>query len=79
MYGTAGIIAFVYLNPKDGKEVELPVIFDEDFEAENTFHEIIMSYEVEKDVFISEFPAYIPPTMLYMIKRGLDIHTEPFS
>lgn len=79
VYGTAGIIAFTYRNPKDGQEVKLPVIFDEDYEAEATFQDIIQSYEDGKEVFISEFPAYMPPTMLYMIKRGLDIRTEPFS
>ena len=79
-YGTAGIITFMYQNPQDGQEVELPVIFDEDYEAESTFQEIGQSYEDEKDVYISEYPAYIPPTMLYMIKRSLDIRTkEPFS
>ena len=79
-YGTAGIITFMYQNPQDGQEVELPVIFDEDYEAESTFQEIVQSYEDEKDVYICEYPAYIPPTMLYMIKRSLDIRTkEPFS
>ena len=34
VYGTAGIITFVYQNPGNGKEVELAVIFDEDYEAE---------------------------------------------
>jgi hypothetical protein len=79
-YGTAGIITFMYQNPQDCQEVELPVIFDEDYEAESTFQEIVQNYEDEKDVYISEYPAYIPPTMLYMIKRSLDIRTrEPFS
>ena len=79
IYGTAGIITFVYQNPKDGKEMELPVIFDEDFESETTFEAIMESYESGSKVYISEFPAYIPPVPLYMIKRGQDICTDPFS
>ena len=79
VYGTAGIITFVYQNPGNGKEVELAVIFDEDYEAETTFHGIIESYEMEKEVYISEFPAYIPPVLLNQMKKGLDVCTEPFS
>ena len=79
VYGTAGIITFVYQNPGNGKEVELATIFDEDYEAETTFHGIIESYEMEKEVYISEFPAYIPPVLLNQMKKGLDVCTEPFS
>ena len=79
VYGTAGILSFVYQNPSNGKEVELPVIFDESYEVETTFEGIIESYEMEKEVYISEFPAYIPPVLLNQMKKGLDVCTEPFS
>ena len=79
LYSYAGIIAFIYQNPKDGKEIELPITFDDTFEADLTFDEISDCFECNEDCYVCEFYAAVPSGLLAKMKRGKDIPTESFK
>ena len=79
LYSYAGIIAFIYKNPRDGAEIELPITFDDTFEADLTFDQICDCYECDEEAYVSEFYAAVPSGLLAKMKRGKDIPTEPFK
>lgn len=79
LYGSSGIIAFIYRNPQDGAEIEFPITFDEPFEAELTFDEIMDSIECEEDAYVANFYACVPSGLLAKMRRGKDIATRPFK
>ena len=78
IYCSAGIIAMVYQNPSTRDEVELPIAFDDPFEAEVAFDEIMNSYICGEPIFIAEHYACVPSGLLLKMKRGEDIPTNPF-
>lgn len=79
LYSYCGIIAFIYKNPRNGKEVELPITFDENFDAEFTYDEIIDNLECGTKSYVSNFYASVPSGLLTRMKRGLDIPASAFK
>ena len=73
LYSYCGIIAFIYRNPQDGRMIELPITFDEDFDAEFTYDEIIDNLECGAKSYESNFYASVPSGLLTRMKRGLSI------
>ena len=78
-YENSGVIAFIYRNPNDKEKVELPVTFDDAFQAELTFDEIVNSYESSEKTYVSDFNASVPSGLLAKMKRGFHIPTKPFK
>jgi hypothetical protein len=77
LYEKSGIIAFIYKNDIDSTEVELPVTFDDAFQAEIFFDEIIDHFLGSSDSCITEARASVPIGLLAKIKRGMHIFTKP--
>jgi hypothetical protein len=71
LYPIPGIIAFIYKDPISGENVELPVTFDDAFDAELTYDEIQECFENDKDAFVVIPFASVPAGLLAKMKRGL--------
>jgi hypothetical protein len=71
LYPIPGIIAFIYKDPISGENVELPVTFDDAFDAELTFDEIQESFENDEDAFVVIPFASVPAGLLAKMKRRL--------
>jgi hypothetical protein len=71
LYPIPGIIAFIYKDPISGENVELPVTFDDAFDAELTYDEIQESCENDEDAFVVIPFASVPAGLLAKMKRGL--------
>ena len=79
LYSYCGIIAFIYRNPQDGRMIELPITFDEDFDAEFTYDDIIDNLECGAKSYVSKFYASVPSGLLTRMKRGLGIPAPVFK
>ena len=79
LYSYCGIIAFIYKNPQDGRMIELPITFDENFDAEFTYDEIIDNLECGAKSYVSNFYASVPSGLLNRMKRGLSIPVPSFK
>ena len=77
LYEKSGIIAFIYKDPISGEDIELPVTFDDAFEAELAYDEILESYDHNEAAYVSNFGACVPSGLLLKMKKGQDISTIP--
>ena len=71
LYPIPGIIAFIYRDPISGEDVELPVTFDDAFDAELIYDEIQECFENDEDAFVVIPFASVPAGLLAKMKRGL--------
>ena len=78
-YDESAVIAFVYKNPLNQEEVELPVTFDDSFHADLTFHEIIFSFEQGDEVLVSTSYASVPSALLMKMKRGMELSADAWD
>ena len=76
LYGHLGIIAFVYQNPNDGQEIELPVTFDDAFEAELVFDHLEDSFIGGSQVEVVTNFASVPTGLLAKMRRGVNFCTN---
>ena len=78
-YDESAVIAFIYKNPLNQEEVELPVTFDDSFHADLTFHEIIFSFEQGDEVLVSTSYASVPSALLMKMKRGMELSADAWD
>ena len=76
IYEKAGIIACTYLNKEDGTEFELPISFDDPFDAECVWDYILEALETGKETYVVAVRASVPVGLLARIKRGIHLNPE---
>ena len=79
LYIVPGIIAFIYQNPISGENVELPVTFDDAFEANLIFDEIQEKFENKEEALVVIPFASVPTGLLAKMKRGLNFPAKVFK
>jgi len=77
LYGKAGIIAFTHCNKSDGTEFDVPIIFDDTFDACLIYDAIIDRLSAGDYSCFVTVRATVPTWLLARIKRETYMNPNP--